>query len=121
MDKHLILSVFHILFVVPLFLYVGFIRASTPEWLYTTFLVLGLILFLYHGYRFITRYLSRSPYAWVNAIHVALVAPLLLYIGYHKKNTPRFAYELLLLLGFGAGGYHVFSLVKMVNMHPETI
>jgi hypothetical protein len=57
--------------------------------------------------------------AWVNALHVILIAPLLLFIGYHKKETPRFAYELLLMLGFAAGGYHLFSVVKQLDAHPE--
>ena len=41
------------------------------------------------------------------------------FIGYHKKETPRSAYELLLMAGFAAGGYHLFSLVKQLDAHPE--
>ena len=67
----------------------------------------------------VVRALKHSEYAWVNAIHVILVAPLLMYIGYHKKDTPRSAYELLLLLGFAAAGYHLFSLVRLLEIYPD--
>ena len=117
LDNHFWLSIMHLLVVVPLFLYVGFKRAETPQWLYLAILTIGLVILVYHGFRLVVRLKSRSGYAWVNAIHVALVAPMLLYIGWHKKETPRFAYELLLMLGFAAGGYHLFSLVKGLNTH----
>jgi hypothetical protein len=47
------------------------------------------------------------------------VAPLLLYIGYHKKDTPRSAYEITMMLGFAAIGYHLFSLVRNIEIHAE--
>jgi hypothetical protein len=77
------------------------------------------VILVYHGFKLIVRLKNRSGYSWVNALHVITVAPLLLYIGYNKKETPRFAYELLLMLGFAAGGYHLFSLVKQLDAHPE--
>ena len=119
LDNHFWLAIIHILFVVPLFLYIGFTRAETPKWLYLSIFAIGIVILLYHGFKLVLRLKNRSGYSWINAIHVAIVAPLLLYIGYHKKDTPRFAYELLLMLGFGAGGYHLFSLVKQLDVHPE--
>jgi hypothetical protein len=119
LDNHFWLAIIHLLIVVPLFLYVGFTRAETPQWLYLTLITIGAIILVYHGFKLIVRLKNRSGYSWVNALHVAAVAPLLLYIGYHKKETPRFAYELLLMLGFAAGGYHMFSLVKQLDAHPE--
>ena len=117
MDNHFWLSIMHLLIVVPLFLYVGFTRAETPRWLYLAILTIGLVILVYHGFRLVVRLKNRSGYSWVNALHVALVAPLLMYIGWHKKETPRFAYELLLMMGFAAGGYHLFSLAKGLNAH----
>jgi hypothetical protein len=81
--------------------------------------VIGAIILVYHGFRLIVRLQTRSSAAWVNAIHLLIVAPLLLYIGYDKKETPRSAYELLLMLGFAAGGYHLYSMVKMLDLYPE--
>ncbi len=118
-DNHFWLAIMHLLFVVPLFLYVGFTRASTPHWLYLALLAIGIVVLVYHGFKLIVRLKNRSGYTWVNAIHVLLIAPLLIYIGYHKKETPRSAYELLLMSGFAAGGYHLFSLVKQLDAHPE--
>lgn len=56
---------------------------------------------------------------WVNLVHVLYVAPLLIYIGYKEKDTPRYAYELLALLGFAALGYHIYSLVVNMNIIHE--
>ncbi len=120
LDNHFWLAIIHLVFVVPLFLYVGFVRAETPQWLYLLLIVLGVVIALYHGMRMVLRLKSRSSYWWINAIHLLLVAPLLLFIGYHRKNSPRMAYEMLLMLAFAALGYHMFSLVKMLNAHPET-
>lgn len=115
MDVHLLLAVFHIFFVVPLLLYVGFERAATPEWLYTILFGLGVILLVYQGSKAVLRYLARSSAAWVNIFHVLIVAPLLLWIGYHGKKTERPAYELLLIAGFGALGYHLKNLIVLTH------
>lgn len=118
-DSHFWLAIIHLAFVVPLFLYVGFTRSETPRWLYMALFAIGVVILVYHGFRLVVRLKNRSGYSWVNAIHIATVAPLLMYIGYHKKDTPRFAYELLLMLGFAAAGYHLFGLVKQLEAHPE--
>ena len=119
MDQHFVLSIVHLLFVVPLFLVVGIMRASTPQWLFNAILLIGIVVLIYHAFRLVVRLQTRSNYAWINAIHLLLIAPLLIYIGYYKKDTPRSAYEMLLMLGFAAGGYHLYSLVKMLQVYPE--
>jgi hypothetical protein len=119
-DNHFMLALVHLLFVVPLFLFVGIMRASTPNWLYNALLVIGAIILVYHGFRLVVRLQARSSAAWINAIHLLFIAPLLLYIGYDKKETPRSAYEILLMLGFAAGGYHLYSMVKMLDLYPES-
>ena len=118
-DQHFVLSVFHLLFVAPLFLFIGFQRSAVPEWVYLALFAIGCVVLLYHGIKLIMRIQNGSSYSWVNAIHVLLLAPLLIYIGYHKKETPRAAYELLLMTAFAALGYHLFSLVKMLNIYSE--
>jgi hypothetical protein len=119
-DPHVMLALIHLVFVVPLFLFIGISRAATPHWLYQALFVIGGIILAYHSWRLVVRLQSRSSAAWVNALHVAIVAPLLLYIGYHQKETPRSAYELLLMLAFAAGGYHLFSVIKLLQVHQET-
>lgn len=100
-------------------LFIGFQRAATPVWLYHTIFVLGILILLYHGMKLSVRLYDNSGYAWVNMIHILFIAPLLLYIGYHKKETPRSAYEMILILGFGAMGYHLFSMVRSIEIHAE--
>jgi hypothetical protein len=119
-DNHFWLAIIHLLFVVPLFLYVGFLRSETPRWLYLALLTIGIVILVYHGFKLLVRLSNRSSYSWVNAIHVLLVAPLLIYIGYNKKDTPRSGYELLLMAGFAAAGYHLFSIIKQLQAHPES-
>ena len=117
----MILSLFHLLIVLPVLLFAAMNRANTPDWLYTTLLVVGCFIALFHGYKFVSRYASGSSYAWVNAIHVALIAPLLIVIGSQKRETPRMYYELLLLTAFAGVGYHLFSLVRSLDVHGEKV
>ena len=116
-DPHIMLAVGHILIIAPFLLYVGIQRAAVPGWIFTTLLVLGAVLFLYHGYRAYIRIIKSSPYAWVNMIHAIIVAPLLLYIGFKGRESPRYAYELLLMVGFAALGYHLYSLIVSMQVH----
>lgn len=119
MNAHILLSIFHILFVVPLFLYVAFQRAACPDWLYIVIFILGIILLSYHGIKGAWRLSVGSPSAWINIIHAALIAPLLIYIGYYGKKTPRPAYELLAMAGFAALGYHIYSILLQLHIYDE--
>ena len=119
MNSHVILSIAHITLVVPLFLYVAFMRAATPDWLYWVLFAVGLIVLIVHSAKAAYRYISGSTYLWVNLLHVLLIAPLLIYIGYYGKKTPRPAYELLAMAGFAAAGYHIYSILLQVQVHQE--
>lgn len=110
-DAHVILAIFHVIFVAPLFLAIGILRTSLPPMIFPVILGLGVVLFLYQGYKLVTRLLAGSGGAWINAIHVALVAPLLIYIGWMAEGAPRAAFELALLTGFAALGYHGYNLI----------
>ncbi len=115
MDPHILLSLFHIFAVVPFFLYVAFNREAVSSYIYTFLLILGVGIGVYHGYKALRRYQIQSPHMWINLIHVLYVAPLLVYIGYNEKSTPRPAYELLAMIAFAALGYHLYSLVLNIN------
>ena len=119
MDIHLLLSLFHIFAVVPLFLYVAISKANTVTGVYGFLLVLGVIILFYHGYKAWNRYLAGSSALWINLIHMLYVAPLLIYIGYREKDTPRYVYELLALVGFAALGYHTYYLIVSMNVHMD--
>lgn len=116
MDKHLLISLFHIFAVVPLFLYVALSRSDTPNAIYTTLLVLGIIVTLYHAYKAVLRIRSGSSAVWINLIHALFIGPLMIYIGYLAKDTPRAAYEILALFGFGALGYHIYHTIVAMNV-----
>ena len=116
MDSHLLLGLFHIFAVVPLFLYVALSRANTVTPVYGLLLALGVVILLYHGYKAWKRFLAGSSMIWVNLIHMLVVAPLLIYIGYREKYTPRYAYELLALIAFAALGYHTYHLIVSMNV-----
>ena len=79
-DSHVFIALGHLLFIAPFLLYVGFQRSNNPMWIYTLLIALGFMILFYHGYKSFVRVAAGSPYAWVNIIHVAIIAPLLLLI-----------------------------------------
>jgi len=109
MDKHLFLHIFHIFVVGTLFLYVGIKQINALKLLLHSLLPLGIIIVLYHLYKAYIKYNSNMS-IWVNLIHILLVGPLLIYIGYNAENTRRLYFELLLMLGFASIGYHGYYL-----------
>jgi hypothetical protein len=109
MEIHTYVHLFHILFVGSLFLYVGIQRTSIPSIMYPILLWLGLIVIFYHSYK-VYNYMKLGKSYWVNLIHIFLVGPLLVYIGYNREKTARLYFELLLMLGFAAIGYHGYYL-----------
>jgi hypothetical protein len=108
MDALLLIGILHVVLIV---LWVGFNRAATPDWVYQLLFGVGILVLLYHGYKAVGRYFAKSPVLWVNVIHVLFVAPLLMWIGFYEKKTERPAYDMLLIVAFGAFGYHLYKLV----------
>jgi len=118
-DIHFALSIFHLLFVVPFFLYIFIQRAATPDFIYNILFVVGLFVLVYQTYKALLRYSTNSSSLWINLIHIFLIAPLIIYIGFNAKKTPRAAYELLGLTTFAAAGYHLFNLIKLTQVIDE--
>jgi hypothetical protein len=104
-------NLFHLLLVGPLFVYIGLARENVPDWIFNTLGVFALVILLYHGYRAYSK-LSESKSAWVNWIHILLVAPLLMLLAYMKKDASRKYFEMLMLLGFAAMGYHAMYILR---------
>jgi len=119
MNSHFIIALFHILVIVPFLFYVFYNRAANPEWIYNTVLVVGLFVLVYHTYKSLVKFYSKSPSLWVNVYHIIGVAPLLIYIGYNGKKTERPAYEGLGIMIFGALGYHLYNMVVMLQVHHD--
>ena len=111
MELHTYVHLFHILFVGSLFLYVGIQRTSISSIMYPILLGLGLFIIFYHSYK-AYNYMKLGKSYWVNLIHILLVGPLLVYIGYNREKTARLYFELLLMLGFAAIGYHGYYLFE---------
>jgi len=115
MNAHALIAIFHLIFIAPFFFYIAVQRSAIPNIMYMIIAGLAIMLFLYHGYKMMARWKANSPYVWVNAFHFLIVAPLLFYIGYNAKDTPRPAYELLAMTAFAAFGYHLYNLIKSIN------
>ena len=111
MDSHKLVHLFHVLIVGSLFVYVGINREKISSILFSILFYLGFIIILYHLYK-IKIYLTAGKEIWVNLIHVLIVGPLLIYIGYYGEKTARKFFELLLMLGFASIGYHLYYLLK---------
>lgn len=117
MDPHFILALFHIICVVPFLGYVFIQRAATPEYIYNILFFVGLFVLVYHAYKALLKISTKSSSLWVSLIHVLLFAPLMIYIGYYSKKTPRAAYEMLGLITFAALGYHLYTLILLTQVN----
>ena len=95
----------------PLFLYVGMYREQVPDMVFNALGVLAIAILAYHCYRAYTK-LKENTSAWVNWIHIFLIAPLLLMLAYLKKDASRRYFEMINLLGFAAIGYHGSYLIR---------
>ena len=107
------LSLLHTLVIAPLFLYVGIAREQVPDSIFYALGGTGVVIAGYHAYRAYEKIKAgQSP--WVNYIHIFLVAPLLIILGLLGKTANRKYFEMLLLLGFSALGYHAFSIIREI-------
>jgi len=114
-NVHIALALFHIFVVIPVLGYVAFQRSQLPPWVFPALLSLGCIIAVYHTFKIIVKWQASSPSVWVNMVHVFAVAPILLYIGSQAYDTPRWAYEILLMEVFAALGYHLYNLVMSLQ------
>ena len=112
MSSHQILSLFHVAVVGPFFLYTSLNASSLPTYFFTFLLTLGIALALYQSYKAYAKYTTGSQDYVINLFHVAVVAPLLIYIGYRHPAASDFSYQLLLMLAFAVIGYHGYWLVR---------
>ena len=111
MDIAKLVHIFHIIIVGGLFLYVGINREKISKTLFTVLFWLGLLIILYHIFK-TYNYIKLGKGIWVNLIHIFIVGPLLIYIGYYGEKTSRKFFEILLMLGFAAIGYHGYYLIN---------
>ena len=106
MDKHKIINLFHIFIAVPLLFLLYSKRDKLTSPVCFTIILISFGAMLYHIIRMIDK---ENKMKWVNLIHVALVFPLLLWIGWNCEKTPRKYFEMILLMAFGGLGYHAYN------------
>jgi hypothetical protein len=110
MKSETLVHLFHILFVTSLFFYVGIQRDKIPHLLFTLLIGIGIFIGGYHIFKAL-----KKKDAWINYIHIFLIAPLLVFIGFTKEKTPRKYFEVVLMLGFASLGYHGYYLVQTLS------
>jgi Na+-transporting methylmalonyl-CoA/oxaloacetate decarboxylase beta subunit len=113
MNKEFLVHLFHIIIIGGLFLYVGIKRKNIPNLMFPILFGLGVIVILYHMFNAYKHIIKKESY-WISLIHILLVGPLLVYIGYNKDKTHRLYFELLLMLAFASIGYHGYYLILSV-------
>jgi hypothetical protein len=84
-------------------------KTNIPILFYPFLLGLGLCIIPYQIYK-AYQYFKKGINPWFCMIHIFLVGPLLIWIGYKREKTPSYAFDLLLMLGFAAIGYHTYCL-----------
>jgi len=111
MNINFLVHLFHIIIVGGLFLYVGINREKISKTLFTILFGLGIIIIFYHIFK-VYNYIKQGKGIWVNLIHIFIVGPILIFIGYNGEKTPRLYFEILLMLGFASIGYHGYYLIN---------
>ena len=107
------LYLFHLL-IVPLIIY--FILFKSTKLIYTLSKILGIIVILYHIYKFIQSY-KLGFISYVNLIHILIIGPLLLLVGILEKNTPLVINDFLLILIFGSIVVFLNKILKIINVY----
>lgn len=111
MDYHKLVNIFHILVVAPLFFYLAIYKNHSYKPLVESLFYIGIFILCYHLYKLYRKITANIQSIWINLLHILIVAPLLIYIGFYKGNVPRMVFEVLLMLGFASLGYHLYYLV----------
>jgi hypothetical protein len=114
-NKDIFLDLFYMIIISPFLIYIGIQRAGSPEWLFHCLIALASLIALYHLYFAYINFKKGSSTLWVNLFHLLIVAPVLFWIGYNGKTAGRYPYEIILLLGFGILGFHIYSLTLQLN------
>lgn len=104
----MLISLFHIFIVAPLLIYVG-VKQNLSHTFYQFLYYLGIGIVLFHLFISIKK---LPKIAYINYLHVLLFGPLLIYIGYHERNTPLFVYDMIEFLGVLAIFYHGIKIIK---------
>lgn len=105
------LNIAHAFVIGPTLMYIGLMPDTLNDTAYSTLLFAGFFILFYHIYKAYNK-LKNNNSAWINWIHIFLVAPLLMIVGYMKQDASRRYFEMILMLGIAATGYHAIYLIR---------
>jgi len=115
MNNLIYLYLFHLLVIAPLFIYVGYNKKNINNYIFLSLLVLGIINLTYHLYLVYNYYNKFKFINHLNIMHILFVAPLLIYVGYFKNDTPSIYLDYLFIMGSGLALYFIYKLFKIYN------
>ena len=115
MNYIIYLYLFHLLIIAPLFIYAGYNKNKSNHYIFLSLLVFGIINLTYHLYLLYNYYNKSKFINHINIMHILFVAPLLIYIGYFKHNTPSIYLDYLFIMGSGLALYFIYKLFKIYN------
>lgn len=110
MIKYSEVNLIHLLFSGPVLIYIGLMKPQF-EWIYWLLLLTGLYVLVHFLIWIAKEKELTARHVWY-FVHILLVVPLLLYVGWKKTATPSTVYSLVLALGIAAFGYHLTRLVQ---------
>ncbi len=105
-------SILHVFLIVPFLLYCVSKGNNMSVYLKYALQIFGVFIILFHGYRILTNSLTFSVIRMINWIHLVIIGPLLIYIGYTAPNTSTKYYDYTAILAYTALVYHGYYLGK---------
>ena len=115
MNEHSIINLLHIFLFFPALCYLYYLglKKRLNSTICRILMGVAIIGILYHAFLIKQRLDTKEEYKiWVNLIHILIVFPLFLYIGYKCEDIKRPFLEMLLILAFSALGYHAFNFIR---------
>jgi hypothetical protein len=106
-----IINHLHIFVFVPLLYALYYYRESLSQNICYLLMIIAIAGILYHTNLLYNLPDDKKYKEWVYLLHILVVFPLLFYIGYTYKDTKRKYFEILLIIMFGALGYHTHYLL----------
>ena len=107
------LSIFYVLLISPIFLYIGLGREQVPDMVFLVLGLFGLGNFIINAYwSYIKIKENKNP--WLNYINLFLVSPLLIILALNGKTANRKYFEMLLMTAFATFGYHLLSIMREI-------
>jgi hypothetical protein len=77
-------------------------QGRMPNFMYPVILIVGLIVIVYHLYK---------NDSWINYIHILLIGPLLVYIGWFKSKSDKKAFLIAIMVAGATFAYHLYRLL----------